>query len=168
MESNKLRSYLPRSLGGFDRKEIAGEDSFRDSPERRVEAIRSRLIENLPDNGTAEGQIDFMEMDDEELRSETYSGLDELEAAYETWMAEHDADSEVLLCEVYQGNNGGEFEIRLEEIENLHTSEWTGPHHPTRYHDRNGYDELGGREIIRSVNTGDTLAVLEGKYRREV
>lgn len=168
MVSNRLRTYLPRSIGGLDRKQISGEDSFLDSPDRRAEAIRTKLFENLPDNGTVEGQIEFLEMEDEELRSETYSGLDEVEAAYETWMADHDTDSEVLLCEVYQGNNGGEFEIRLEKLDNLHTREWTGPHHADRYHDRDGYDERRAKESILSVSTGDTVAVLEGEYRREV
>jgi hypothetical protein len=155
-------------IGGVDREEILTDESFLNSPERRPEHLQERLIDNLPGNGSVQGEIEFHEMDDEELDVDSYSGLDELESAYQTWMAEYDQDSEVLMAEVYQGNNGGEFEIRLEEIENLHTREWTGPHHPNRYHDRSGYDELGGRESVRRMETGDTLAVLRGEYRREV
>ncbi len=168
MDSNRFRSYLPRSLGGFDRKEILGEENFLSSPGSRPDVIRERLMENLPENGSVKGQIEFMDMDDEELGTKEYSGFNELEAAYETWLAGYDSDTEILTAELYQGNNGGEFEIRLEEIDNLRTSEWTGPYRPARSHNRESYDELAGRESVKRMRTGDTVAVLKGEYRREL
>lgn len=144
--------------------EILSDSSMGNNPGRRPKIVREKVIDNLPENVTATAE--FSGMDD--LSSDSYSGREEVEAAYETWFADYDVENTLMTCDMYQSNSGGRFEIRLEEIDELRTSEWRGPHHLDRRHTRDSYGEVGGYESIKSVKTGDTIAVLEGEYDRTV
>ena len=168
MNLERLRRNLPSMLGGpVEKKTIVTGMSNTENPERRAEKVSEQLFDNLPQNGRVEAEL-RMDLGDEELDTEHYSGLEEVEAAYETWMSEYDLDSQVLSADLIKYDDRGEFEIRIQEVENVRTKEWTGPHHPSRYHDRENFSERGGREAVKQIELGDTVAVLEGEYEREV
>lgn len=175
MKLKQLRRNLPSLIGGpVERKNfkdntsyIGHEGSAQKKNDWRAEVIRSQL-EDLPEDGVIEAELSFPGIEGLEQDSEQYSGKDEVVAAYETWMADHDLEEELLSYDLVMYSSGGEFEIKLEGIEEVRTNEWTGPHHPDRSHQRNDFGELGAYESLTRVETGDTVAVLEGEYERTV
>jgi hypothetical protein len=168
MNLERLRKNLPSMLGGpVEKKTIVTGMSNTENPERRAEKVRARLFDNLPQNGRVEAEL-RMDLGDEELDTEHYSGLEEVEAAYETWMSEYDLDSQVMSADLIKYDDSGEFEIRIQEVENVRTNEWRGAHHADKYHNRSDFSEIGGYEGVRGIETGETVAVLEGEYEREV
>ena len=168
MELKKLRRSLPSFVGGpVDTERFSDNASHSTNREKRTEVIRSRL-EDLPTSGEIEAELSFPGVEGLEDDSQVYTGKEEVVSAYETWMAEYDMDEELLSYDIVKYPSSGEFEIRLEEIEEVFTTEWTGPHHANRKHYRDNFDEIGKYEEVHRVETGDTVAILEGEYERSV
>lgn len=153
--------------GPVETRNIVNGMNYARKPEKRAERIRSKLFDNLPENGRVEAEL-RMNFENEDLETEHYSGLDEVEAAYETWMAEYDFDDQVLSADLVKYEDSGEFEIRIQEVESIRGREDRGPHSRSRYHDRDNFSELAGREEVKSIKTGETVAILEGEYERAV
>lgn len=168
MNLEEIRRNLPSMLGGpVEKKSIVTGMSNTENPERRAEKVREQLFDNLPRDGDIEAEL-RMSLGDEDLDTEHYSGLDEVEAAYETWMSEYDLDRQVMSAELIKYDDSGEFEIKIQEVENIRTNEWKGPHHPNKNHNRDDFSELGGYEGVREIETGETVAILKGEYERSV
>jgi len=175
MRLKQIRRNLPSFVGGpVEQKSfkdntsyIGNKESAQKKNDERAEVIRTQL-EDLPESSDIEAELSFPGVEGLEQNSEQYSGKDEVVAAYETWMADHDLEEELLSYDLVMFSSKGEFQIRLEEINEIHTHGWSGPYCAGNSYQRSDFGELGAYETLTRIETGETVAVLEGEYERSV